>query len=77
MNSDDDAGGMVKHRLLVITNLFGYPWEPTRAMFNQQQFGRLAEHFDHQSGCLATNACVTRCSDVPRGCTIASVRHSC
>lgn len=46
MNSDDDAGGMVKHRLLVITNLFGYPWEPTRAMFNQQQFGRLAEHFD-------------------------------
>lgn len=29
--------------VLVITNLFGYPWDPTRAMFNQQQFDRLAE----------------------------------
>ena len=29
-----------------MTNLFGYPWEPTRAMFNQQQFDRLAEHVD-------------------------------
>jgi glycosyltransferase involved in cell wall biosynthesis len=41
-----ERSGGARHRLLVLTNLFGYPWEPTRAMFNQQQFDRLAEHVD-------------------------------
>jgi glycosyltransferase involved in cell wall biosynthesis len=29
-------------KVLVVTNLFGYPWDPARGMFNQQQFDRLA-----------------------------------
>jgi glycosyltransferase involved in cell wall biosynthesis len=33
----------MKPRLLVITHLFGYPWDPARGIFNQQQFDRLAE----------------------------------
>lgn len=33
----------MKRKVLVITNLFGYPWDTTRAIFNQQQFDRLAE----------------------------------
>lgn len=33
-------------RVLVITNLFGYPWDKTRGMFNQQQFDRLARRVD-------------------------------
>jgi glycosyltransferase involved in cell wall biosynthesis len=33
-------------KVLVITNLFGYPWDPTRGMFNQQQFDRLAQRVD-------------------------------
>jgi glycosyltransferase involved in cell wall biosynthesis len=41
-----ERSGEARHKLLVLTNLFGYPWEPTRAMFNQQQFDRLAEHVD-------------------------------
>lgn len=44
----DECARAAKRRLLVITNLFGFPWEPTRAMFNQQQFARLAEHFELQ-----------------------------
>ncbi|MES2625856.1 MAG: glycosyltransferase [Pseudomonadota bacterium] len=30
-------------KILVITNLFPYPWEPNRAVFNRQQFEKLAE----------------------------------
>ncbi len=33
-------------KVLVVTNLFGYPWDPTRGMFNQQQFDRLAQRVD-------------------------------
>jgi hypothetical protein len=33
-------------RVLAITNLFGYPWDTTRGMFNQQQFDRLAQRVD-------------------------------
>ena len=33
-------------KVLAVTNLFGFPWEPTRAMFNQQQFDRLAQQVD-------------------------------
>lgn len=33
-------------KVLVITNLFGYPWDPTRGMFNQQQFDRLAQRVE-------------------------------
>ena len=33
-------------KVLVVTNLFGYPWDPTRGMFNQQQFDRLAQRHD-------------------------------
>jgi glycosyltransferase involved in cell wall biosynthesis len=33
-------------KVLVITNLFGFPWDPTRGMFNQQQFDRLAQRVD-------------------------------
>lgn len=29
-------------RVLALTSQFGYPWDPVRAMFNQQQFDRLA-----------------------------------
>ena len=29
-------------KVLVVTNLFGYPWDPSRGVFNQQQFERLA-----------------------------------
>jgi len=32
--------------VLAITNLFGYPWDPSRGMFNQQQFKHLARHVD-------------------------------
>jgi glycosyltransferase involved in cell wall biosynthesis len=33
-------------KVLAITNLFGFPWDPTRGMYNQQQFTRLARHVD-------------------------------
>lgn len=33
-------------RVLIITNLFADPFGPTRATFNQQQFGRLSERLD-------------------------------
>lgn len=33
-------------KVLVITNLFGYPWDPSRGMFNQQQFERLARRVE-------------------------------
>ncbi|MBK9607621.1 MAG: glycosyltransferase [Betaproteobacteria bacterium] len=33
-------------RVLAITNLFGFPWDTTRGMFNQQQFDRLAQRVD-------------------------------
>lgn len=36
----------MRRRVLVITSLFGLPWDPTRAMFNQQQFDRLAQRVD-------------------------------
>ena len=29
-------------RVLIVTWLFGYPWDPTRGIYNQQQFDRLA-----------------------------------
>jgi len=31
----------VKEKILIITNLYPLPWQPTRAMFNYQQFGHL------------------------------------
>jgi len=33
-------------KVLIITNLFADPFGPTRATFNQQQFGRLSEQMD-------------------------------
>ena len=33
-------------RLLVVTNLFGFPWDTSRGMFNQQQFDRLASRVE-------------------------------
>lgn len=33
-------------KVLVITNLFGYPWDPSRGVFNQQQFERLARRVE-------------------------------
>lgn len=33
-------------KVLVITNLFGYPWDPSRGVFNQQQFERLAQRVE-------------------------------
>lgn len=33
-------------RVLIVTNLFGDPWNGSRGTFNQQQFGRLAERMD-------------------------------
>lgn len=33
-------------KVLVVTNLFGYPWDPSRGVFNQQQFARLARRVD-------------------------------
>jgi glycosyltransferase involved in cell wall biosynthesis len=33
-------------KVLAITNLFGYPWDPSRGVFNQQQFERLARRVD-------------------------------
>jgi glycosyltransferase involved in cell wall biosynthesis len=33
-------------KVLIITNLFADPFGPTRATFNQQQFGRLSEEMD-------------------------------
>jgi glycosyltransferase involved in cell wall biosynthesis len=33
-------------KVLVITNLFGYPWDPARGVFNQQQFDALAQRLD-------------------------------
>jgi len=34
---------MALKNVLVITNLYPYPWEPNRAVFNRQQFEKLAE----------------------------------
>jgi glycosyltransferase involved in cell wall biosynthesis len=34
---------MAPTNVLVITNLYPYPWEPNRAAFNRQQFEKLAE----------------------------------
>lgn len=36
----------MKERILIITNLYPLPWQPTRAMFNFQQFGYLEEKAD-------------------------------
>ncbi len=33
-------------KVLAITNLFGFPWDPSRGVFNQQQFERLARRVD-------------------------------
>lgn len=33
-------------KLLAITNLFGFPWDRSRGMFNQQQFDRIARHVE-------------------------------
>lgn len=33
-------------KVLAITNLFGFPWDPSRGVFNQQQFQRLGTHVD-------------------------------
>ena len=33
----------MKDKILIITNLYPLPWQPTRAMFNYQQFGYLEE----------------------------------
>lgn len=33
-----------KDKLLIVTNLYPLPWQPTRATFNFQQFGYLEEH---------------------------------
>jgi glycosyltransferase involved in cell wall biosynthesis len=33
-------------KVLVVTNLFGYPWDRSRGMFNQQQFDRLARRVE-------------------------------
>jgi glycosyltransferase involved in cell wall biosynthesis len=33
-------------KVLAITNLYAFPWDGTRGMFNQQQFTRLARHVD-------------------------------
>ena len=33
-------------KVLAITNLFGFPWDPARGVFNQQQFDRLAARID-------------------------------
>ena len=33
-------------KVLAITNLFGFPWDPARGVFNQQQFDRLAARTD-------------------------------
>jgi glycosyltransferase involved in cell wall biosynthesis len=33
-------------KVLVVTNLFGFPWDATRGMFNQQQFDRLSRRVD-------------------------------
>jgi glycosyltransferase involved in cell wall biosynthesis len=33
-------------KVLVITNLFGYPWDVSRGTFNQQQFDQLAKHVE-------------------------------
>lgn len=35
-----------KTKLLIITNLYPLPWEPTRATFNRQQFEGLAQDYD-------------------------------
>ncbi len=32
--------------MLAVTNLYAFPWDPTRGVFNQQQFARLAELVD-------------------------------
>jgi glycosyltransferase involved in cell wall biosynthesis len=37
---------MKQPKVLIITNLFADPFGPTRATFNQQQFGRLSEQMD-------------------------------
>lgn len=34
---------MALKNILVVTNLYPYPWEPNRAVFNRQQFEKLAE----------------------------------
>ena len=33
-------------RVVVVTWLFGYPWDPTRGIYNQQQFDRLAKQVE-------------------------------
>ena len=33
-------------RILVVSSQFGYPWDPIRAMFNQQQFDRLSKRVE-------------------------------
>jgi len=37
---------MIKDKVLIITNLYPLPWQPTRATFNYQQFGYLEERVD-------------------------------
>lgn len=36
----------MKDKILIITNLYPLPWQPTRAIFNYQQFGYLEEKAD-------------------------------
>lgn len=36
----------MKQKMLIITNLYPLPWQPTRATFNFQQFSLLAEQMD-------------------------------
>ena len=35
-----------RDRVVVVSWLFGYPWDPTRGVYNQQQFDRLAKRVD-------------------------------
>ncbi|MEM8491748.1 MAG: glycosyltransferase [Pseudomonadota bacterium] len=37
---------MLRHRVLVISNLFPLPWQPNRGMFNRQHYNALAEFMD-------------------------------
>lgn len=36
----------MKQSIVIITNLYPLPWQPTRATFNYQQFSLLAEEYD-------------------------------
>ena len=40
------SNNMYKPRLLIVTNLYPFPWQPNRATFNHQHFTHLEEHYD-------------------------------